>query len=630
MPDSSGIQESQAQRQTDGPVECDEQMGSGQSRSQGRRRRRRRGGRRGRPRASAETTPPQADSVQEDDEDDQAQPENAPSDDTSPVSGTPSSSQVKTAEDQVPSLQGDLSHSPAKPEAAGGQGGEKNESWRQPEGEKDITKFRFPVKGDGSLLRKRDLNVADSGTGVRGRRRPQDSSRDPSEMALDQEDKIADSHDDNGHAPPINSQPKRPNEDLSRWQPTTSLERSAWKQLNKDWHRSMREAEVYYNKDQRGASKDWYESPGHPGCYNPIFDDTWTTSDEFNLRSRECGFVSINALDHLDADNTQELCTLFDTSLRLFQTDPLTIFSIQNLEFDKQGSVLVIQDGVSASSPVWPSDFSRKLSVIMAHPMWKGTKPYSFMLFAIKWVVICRTDDRHPFPQSDIDMLRYAYIILDPSARDKPFGIRHQEHQRDILKRGGWQTPEAELLSAIWRMTGASSRLTHAATDPYLVSAADLTILTDALDSLGQGGMMISCETHYQIFLGAQTGPAYPSGIAELKTLYTNCWFSVQRVKARRQRQGNSPNEDGALQDDPLPRHGLGDEQDEEGTQTGLSVDDGTTPKIHPLSSLIDSADTDTKDTDSAPSKRLPSDSAEIVRRSKRFKTRIDYTLPWN
>ncbi|RSL97800.1 hypothetical protein CDV31_012866, partial [Fusarium ambrosium] len=145
MPDSSGIQESQAHRQADGSDKCDEKMGNGQTCSQ-RRRRKRRGGRgRGRRRASAETASPQADSVQEDDEDDQAQPENAPSDDTSSVSGNASSSQTKRAEDQGPSLEGDLSRSPTKPEAATGeQGGHKNESWHQPEGEKDITKFRFP------------------------------------------------------------------------------------------------------------------------------------------------------------------------------------------------------------------------------------------------------------------------------------------------------------------------------------------------------------------------------------------------------------------------------------------------------------------------------------------------------
>ncbi|RSL73404.1 hypothetical protein CEP53_000727 [Fusarium sp. AF-6] len=217
-------------------------------------------------------------------------------------------------------------------------------------------------------------------------------------MALDQADKIADNHDDNGHTPPTNAQTTLPDEDLSRWQSTTSLERSAWKQLNKDWHRSMRDAEAYYNRDRRYESKDWYESPGHPGCYTPIFDDMWTASDELNLRSRECGFVLMNALDHLNADDTQNLCTLFDTSLSLFRTDPLTLFSIQNLEFHDQDPAPIDQNGVSESSLVWPSDFSRKLSVLMAHPMWKGTKPYLFMLFTIKWVVICRTDDRHPLP----------------------------------------------------------------------------------------------------------------------------------------------------------------------------------------------------------------------------------------
>ncbi|RSL94644.1 hypothetical protein CEP52_012547 [Fusarium oligoseptatum] len=71
MPDSSGVHESQADRQVDGSDKCDEKMGNGQTRSQGRRRRRRGGRGRRCPRASAETAPPQADSVPEDDEDDE-------------------------------------------------------------------------------------------------------------------------------------------------------------------------------------------------------------------------------------------------------------------------------------------------------------------------------------------------------------------------------------------------------------------------------------------------------------------------------------------------------------------------------------------------------------------------------
>ncbi|EEU44928.1 uncharacterized protein NECHADRAFT_85160 [Fusarium vanettenii 77-13-4] len=165
-PDSSSIKQSHAQRQADDSGKwygypepnyndtgrfSDGQMGNGQSRIQGRRRRRRR--RRGRPRASPEIAPPQADSVSEDDENDQAQPETIPSDGVSPVSGNVSPSQLKIVGDQEPNLQQDLSRSPTEPEATDEQSKTKNESWRQPEGEKDITKFRFPVKGDGSLLR---------------------------------------------------------------------------------------------------------------------------------------------------------------------------------------------------------------------------------------------------------------------------------------------------------------------------------------------------------------------------------------------------------------------------------------------------------------------------------------------
>ncbi|KAL2677283.1 hypothetical protein Neosp_011052 [[Neocosmospora] mangrovei] len=54
------------------------------------------------------------------------------------------------ADDEEPSLQQNLSAPPAESGTAEEKG---KESWPQPEGEKDITKFRFPMKGDGSLLR---------------------------------------------------------------------------------------------------------------------------------------------------------------------------------------------------------------------------------------------------------------------------------------------------------------------------------------------------------------------------------------------------------------------------------------------------------------------------------------------
>ncbi|KAL2677280.1 hypothetical protein Neosp_011049 [[Neocosmospora] mangrovei] len=409
----------------------------------------------------------------------------------------------------------------------------------------------------------RDAYVPANHPRGRKRGRGEDSSQGPSGIAPHQNGSTPDDRGGNDHAPLMNTQAAQDRESLSHWQPTTSFEKSAWKEPNKDWHRSMRDAEVYYNKDPRGTSKDWYERPSHPGCPTPIFDGIWTASDELNLGSQGCGLALMNALENLNANDGQVLSTLFYNSLRLFRADPLTLFSIQNLEFDNPQ---IDHDEVLATSPLWSSDFCRKLSVLMAHPMWKGKKPHSFMLFAIKWVVICRTDDRHPLPQSDIELLKWVGTSLDPDANDKPFGIRHQEHQHNIREQGGWPSPEADLLSAIWRMTCSSARLTRAALDPYAVSTADLTILIDALDNLGQGGIKISCEVHYQLFQGTQTGPVYPSGIAELKTLYRNCWLNVQRAKARREREEDTLSGEGVTQNFDLPRpgSGLGDEGEEE------------------------------------------------------------------
>ncbi|EEU44926.1 uncharacterized protein NECHADRAFT_85157 [Fusarium vanettenii 77-13-4] len=482
---------------------------------------------------------------------------------------------------------------------------------------------------DTDVVTTRDMDLAGSRPRGRKRGRGEDSSRGPSEMAPHQNGSTPDDRDGNEHAPIMNTQAAQDRENLSHWQPTTSPEKSAWKELNKDWHRSMRDAEVYYSKDRRGTSKDWYERPGRPGCSIPIFDDIWTASDELNLGSQGCGLALMNALENLNANDGQALCTLFDNCLRLFRADPLTLFSIQNLEFDNPQ---IDHDEVQATTPLWSSDFCRKLSVLMAHPMWKGKKPHSFMLFAIKWVVICRTDDRHPPPQSDIELLKWVGTSLDPDANDKPFGIHHQEHQHNIREQGGWSSPEADLLSAIWRMTGSSARLTRAASDPYVVSTADLTVLIDALDGLGQGGMKIRCEVHYQVFQGTHIGPVYPSGIAELKTLYRNCWLNVQRAKARREREGNSLSGGGATQDPYLSRSGLGlgGEEEEGEIQSGLlSIDDVATPKTHHSSPLINSGDTDTQDPDSALLQSLPRDIPNLEPRRTRPKKAVCYKFPY-
>lgn len=477
----------------------------------------------------------------------------------------------------------------------------------------------------------RDMDLAGSRPRGRKRGRGEDSSRGPSEMAPHQNGSTPDDRDGNEHLPIMNTQVAQDRESLSHWQPTTSPEKSAWKELNKDWHRSMRDAEVYYSKDRRGTSKDWYERPGRPGCSIPIFDDIWTASDELNLASQGCSLALMNALENLNADDGQALCTLFNNSLRLFRADPLTLFLTQSLEFDNQVSPQIGQDDVLATSPLWSSDFCRKLSVLMAHPMWKGKKPHSFMHFAMKWVVICRTDDRHPLPQSDIELLKWVGTSLDPDANDKPFGIRHQEHQHNIREKGGWSSPGADLLSAIWRMTGSSARLTRAALDPYVVSTVDLTVLIGALDSLGQGGMKISCEVHYQVFQGTQTGPVYPSGIAELKTLYRNCWLNVQRANVQRKREGNSLSGEGVAQNLDLsrPGSGFGDEGGEEEIQSGLSVDDSAAPKTPRSSLLIGLDDTGAEGPDPVLLQGLPRDIPNLEPRRTRPKKPICYKFPY-
>ncbi|KAF4982953.1 hypothetical protein FZEAL_1523 [Fusarium zealandicum] len=283
------------------------------------------------------------------------------------------------------------------------------------------------------------------------------------------------------------------------------------------------------------VTKELYEKRGMPGCPDPIFDDLWTQKDESQLLERWDDSVLKKAINRVGR-STQAIVSFCKVSLRIFGYDPLTLFTLSGdtLEFDASMNHTFEYNGQRYPSPLWPKLFCQRMTRIMTHPLWQGQENWSLMLFVLKWAVICRTDDRRPLSTAEASLLHWAGCYLDPDLPELSMAERHQEHQDYLWDQGGWPSPEADLLTAIAAVTKTS----RPAEDPvegnrYLVSTSDLTNVVKGLDSISSHSMSVDSETYHQIFLAAREDLGYPAEV-DVPALYKNCWFNLERDRARR------------------------------------------------------------------------------------------------
>ncbi|KAM5342294.1 hypothetical protein ACJ41O_013260 [Fusarium nematophilum] len=287
------------------------------------------------------------------------------------------------------------------------------------------------------------------------------------------------------------------------------------------------------DKNVRGVTKEAYESAGRAGCPDPIFDDLWDEEDESALRAiwdRSAVAVALSQAH-------PQITTVFKVSLRLFKCDPLTLFASNgcNIVFDKSENFDIKAGGREVKSPLWSKQLCNKLMRIMSHPIfWKERKKTAFFLLTIKWAVICRTDDRRPLNEAELELLERVGCSLGPDEPGKSFSERHEDYQRSRWRQGDRATQEAGLFRSISAQTKV---LPPAAApvegDPYRVTSGDLLTVIKGLGDLEMhGGLSLDCEVYFQLFQASRSQTGYPAA-EDIKALYKNCWLSVQRNKTQ-------------------------------------------------------------------------------------------------
>ncbi|KAM0433877.1 hypothetical protein ACHAPT_003820 [Fusarium lateritium] len=300
--------------------------------------------------------------------------------------------------------------------------------------------------------------------------------------------------------------------------PTAALERITLKKLHKKWHRAVIQTHGFSESTSPHIKKEELKN-------DPVPDQLWDEHEEAMLEARWAGSTLNNELNAI-TQYRPNLLLLWKLSFRLFHKDPIALFTFRDsdLEFNDD----------SNTDCLWTETFCDKLIKIMTHPISKNP---SFMLFLLKWAVICRTDDRRSLNENDTEMLDSIHCFIDPSLHHDPFGLRHEQFQQQLWETGGWPTIEAELMSMIWQKTTPHPPgLVIFEGLPYQVIASDLDTIIDALGaSVGRVKLGYSVDHEALTRLTAQD---HPVGSDELKVAFKKAWFTSSRDTIRHESMG--------------------------------------------------------------------------------------------
>lgn len=293
-----------------------------------------------------------------------------------------------------------------------------------------------------------------------------------------------------------------------------AIQKVAIKEINKKWHRAFVQALGFSDPipsppfpreefSDAGQFISWAKSQGKSG-------GLWTRS---RLKSE---------VDNISNDRPN-LLLLWKLSFRLHRKDPLFLFNYyaDDIDFNDEPNDTLLRDNAQWNKDhLLSEEFCDKLIRIMTHPM---SKDLSFMLFLLKWAVICRTDDRRSLKETDIEMLDSFHCHIDPSLHADSFGARHEDFQQEMWERGGWPTVEAELLSMIWHKT-TPSQIGHVVLEgvPYQVTASDLDTVIEALGAT-VGGVKMGYGIDFEAITHL-TERDYPVGHDEFKRAIKEAW----------------------------------------------------------------------------------------------------------
>lgn len=284
--------------------------------------------------------------------------------------------------------------------------------------------------------------------------------------------------------------------------------------------------------DVQYPTKETYEAPGQHGCPNPTYNEDWSHADENLFLSqywRGTMYETAITRQFGTSSDTQRLVAMFKISLHIFGVDPMTFWTLNDDEFkvtgNKFGFVLIVGNAkVKYHSPIWSRSFFDSLSKLMTHPIWARRKDgHEFMLFAVKWAIMCRTDDRRPLSEGDAKLLGFIGCPIAPRPE-----VPLKRTLERLLKRrynaGETITTEADLLRCIADNTEA--HLANPRSRYYRVTTDDLDAVIKGLD---ESKTWMSCEAHYELYQKSRsTTHTYPSS-TEVAELYRKVFLIIER-----------------------------------------------------------------------------------------------------
>ncbi|KAF7538210.1 hypothetical protein G7Z17_g12687 [Cylindrodendrum hubeiense] len=187
-------------------------------------------------------------------------------------------------------------------------------------------------------------------------------------------------------------------------------------------------------------------------------------------------------------------------------------------------------------SPLWGQQFCVKLSILLAHRIWKG-KP-AFLAMLLQFAVICRTDDRRVWEIPStvtcpvLKRLRAAMRKegsgpLSVSVR-KMLKVAEDAATRDGLSGSGYST----LMSALGKLMeedggGPPGPTKSQGLEVYAVTLHDLVKIEEAFSADTDGGHMPPALA-YNLFLRSRVTNDVPRGKEQFLKFYRREWLEQQ------------------------------------------------------------------------------------------------------
>ncbi|KAM0403364.1 hypothetical protein HYE67_004112 [Fusarium culmorum] len=260
-------------------------------------------------------------------------------------------------------------------------------------------------------------------------------------------------------------------------------------------------------------------APRRTGVWNQAKEDQLNDLWEHSLEKA--------AMEHY-FKGTHSLLAAWKMSLQLFGIDPPALISMyRHMEFENSTNECFDHHGEMKRNPLWSHEFCRKLTRIMAHPLFTNENDHRFIPILIRWAVICRVDDGHGFTEMEQRLLDDVCVNFRQPEIQESIVKRFQSYQQKRKDDGRIVSRHAQLMS---RIVDYSKTIKRESADSFApVNTRDLTVIIEALDSLDRYTANMTCETYFLVHSASKRPGGYPVGLPDLSDAYKISWINLQR-----------------------------------------------------------------------------------------------------